>query len=361
MSKKITFIVPYPYGEAPSQRFRFEQYYDAIRGAGFEIETKSFLSINTWNNLYKKGNVLAKFFGICKGFAKRFGLLFQLGNTAIVFIHREITPVGPPIFEFIIAKILRKKIIYDFDDAIWIKNTSGSNRIVAWLKWHGKVKHICKWATVVSTGNDYLASFARLHAKNVVKIPTTIDTSNLHNSIIQQKEGKLTIGWTGTHSTMKYLNNLIPVLDLLAESVDFEFLVISNEQPSFQRGYLNFLPWNKTTEITDLLKFDIGVMPLENDLWSGGKCGFKALQYMALGIPSIVSPVGVNAQIIKHQVNGLLADSQEEWFSVLQTLINSPLLRSEFGAKGLTTVKEQFSVVANEQHYLNLVQSLERQ
>ena len=109
------------------------------------------------------------------------------------------------------------------------------------------------------------------------------------------------------------------------------------------------------------MKFDIGVMPLENDLWSGGKCGFKALQYMALGIPSIVSPVGVNAQIIKHQVNGLLADSQEEWFSALQTLINSPLLRSEFGAKGLTTVKEQFSVVANEQHYLNLVQSLERQ
>jgi glycosyltransferase involved in cell wall biosynthesis len=343
MQKKITFIVPYPFDEAPSQRFRFEQYHDILKRNGFHCKMQSFVDIETWRILYLEGNTFRKAIGIVKGFLRRIKIVFQLRDSDFVFIHRETSPIGPPIFEFIIAKLLRKKIIYDFDDAIWIKNTSGSNKVIAFLKWHSKVKWICKWSHKVSCGNAYLEKYAQSFNKSTTIIPTSIDTVGLHNQSIEIIDKKTIIGWTGTHSTMKYIDFLLPILDQLALEHTFSFLIISNQKPNFEREYVQFIEWQKDHEIEDLLKFDIGVMPLENDLWSEGKCGFKALQYLALGIPTIVSPVGVNLQIIQDQENGLLAETQEQWKTQLSCLLVDLKLRKKLAENGTQTIEKHFS------------------
>ena len=140
--KKIYFLVPYPHGSAPSQRFRFEQYYDILHQYGFEFYISSFLDLAAWDILYSPGHYLLKSLKILNGFLRRIKDLFKIPGYDLVFIHREAAPIGPPILEWIIAKILGKKIIYDFDDAIWLSNTSTHNKIAAGLKWHGKVGQI---------------------------------------------------------------------------------------------------------------------------------------------------------------------------------------------------------------------------
>ncbi|UOQ76187.1 hypothetical protein MUN84_16530 [Hymenobacter sp. 5516J-16] len=184
---QILFLVPYPTGKAPSQRFRFEQYFDFLTAAGYRYRVAPFISEATWAILYKPGHQLQKVAGILGGFLRRFGLLFVVPKYDYVFIHREASPIGPPVFEWVIAKLLGKKIIYDFDDAIWIPNTSEANKIVAGVKWHHKVGSICRWAYKVSCGNAYLRDYARQFNPNAVVNPTTIDTEHLHNQVRDQQ------------------------------------------------------------------------------------------------------------------------------------------------------------------------------
>ena len=275
-----------------------------------------------------------------------------------VFIHREATPLGPPIIEWVIAKVFRKKIIYDFDDAIWLPNTSQENKIAAALKYHSKVRSICKWSFLVTCGNSYLAGYARQFNKNVKVVPTTIDTKYHKKQGGRNNRFKSTcvIGWTGTHSTEKYLEEIIPVLQELEKDYSFVFRVISNHNPKLSLKSFEYTQWDKATEISDLLQFDIGVMPLENNEWTLGKCGFKGLQYMALGIPTIMSPVGVNKDIILQGENGFLASSPKEWKVVLSQLMEDEMLRMEIGGRGVGTIAKYYSVEANEKVYLSLFQ-----
>ena len=171
---KVLFIIPYPWGETPSQRFRFEQYFDVLKREGYILRIASFLSPGVWKIFYKKGHFWSKSRGIVKGFFNRILLLLAVPQFDRVFIHREVTPVGPPIFEWIIAKIFRKKIIYDFDNAIWLPNTSKENKIVSKFKWHQKTGWICRWSHRVSCGNDFLANYAKRYNQKVVLNPTTI-------------------------------------------------------------------------------------------------------------------------------------------------------------------------------------------
>lgn len=351
---KIAFLFPYPHGTAPSQRFRFEQYFDFLKEKGIEYQLYSFLDNNTWDILYKPGHKVAKVLGIVMGFLRRFALMFQLSKYDYVFIHREVTPIGPPIFEWIIAKILNKKIIYDFDDAIWIPNTSATNSIVAGIKWHGKVASICKWAYKVSCGNEYLCNYAREFNSNVVYNPTTIDTVHLHNILSNHVAPKPAIGWTGTHSTMMYLDEIVPVIEKLNLKFDFDFVVISNNAPDFQMPNLKFVPWNKSTEIADLAQIHIGIMPLTEDAWAKGKCGFKALQYMSLGFPALVSPVGVNSIIVENGKTGFVCNNVNEWEQGLEILLQSAEKRKEFGANARLFIEQNYSVNSNKNNFLGL-------
>jgi glycosyltransferase involved in cell wall biosynthesis len=353
---KILFLFPYPHGTAPSQRFRFEQYLNFLHEQGVHYDLQSFLSTNTWQILYKSGHNWAKIWGILSGFWRRFLILFQIPRYDFVFIHREASPIGLPIFEWIIAKIFRKKIIFDFDDAIWLPNTSENNAWVAGIKFHQKTAWICGWSYKVSAGNSYLCEYASRYCKNVVLNPTTIDTDNLHNRVRNQTQNqeKLVIGWTGTHSTMQYLNELTPILSDLEQKYEFQFLVISNQKPDFALNSLQYLPWNKDTEIDDLLKMHVGVMPLVSDKWAKGKCGFKALQYMSLGIPALVSPVGVNTEIVDQGLNGYICDTPEDWAKYLVELLLNPERRAELGQEARKKIEEKYSVKSNKTNFLKL-------
>lgn len=351
---KILFLFPYPSGTAASQRFRFEQYLDFLSEARFTYRLAPFLDEQTWRILYKPGYVLQKISGILRGFGRRFRLLFSIRQYNFVFIHREATPLGPPVVEWIIGKVLRKKIIYDFDDAIWLPNTSATNRIAAKLKWHHKTGSICRWAHKISVGNAYLADYARQFNPRVIINPTTIDTVHLHNQTKNQQTEQVVIGWTGTHSTIQYLHEIIPVLQQLETQFSFTFLVISDKEPTFSLGSLQYIPWRKSTEMDDLLRMNVGVMPLTDDKWAKGKCGFKALQYMALGIPALVSPVGVNTEIVDNGTNGFICAAPDDWCAHLAKLLTDFSLREQLGKNARRKVETHYSVQANRATFLGL-------
>ncbi|PWJ43288.1 glycosyltransferase family 4 protein [Sediminitomix flava] len=365
-NKAILILAPYPKSIAPSQRFRFEQYLEQLEKEGLDYDYIPFLDLATWKVLHQAGNFGSKAWGILRAFLKRFNLLFSLTKYKYVFIHREASHIGPPIFEFLIAKVFRKKLIYDFDDAIWLPNYSEHNAKFHWLKMYGKVNYIMKWAYKVSVGNKYLGKYASQYNSNIVINPTTIDTEYYHNPELYKKalvnelefEGEIqqkpVIGWTGTLTTAKYLDFLIPVLQKLEENYDFEFRVISNEKPKWDLKSLVYQDWKKETEIEDLCQFDIGVMPLTDDIWAKGKCGFKALQYMALEVPAIVSPVGVNTEIVDHSLNGFICTTTEEWYLALKELLDHPHQRNEMGLEARKKIIDYYSVLSNAANVVEL-------
>jgi glycosyltransferase involved in cell wall biosynthesis len=351
---KILFLAPYPEYESPSQRYRFEHYFDLLKDDGFSYSYVPFLSMSGWKIFFSKGNSLKKIFSVCGGFARRWLLIFNLRKYDFVYIHREAAPIGPPIFEWIIAKICKKKIIYDFDDAIWVPIASENNKLARYIKWFSKIATICRLSYKASAGNEYLANFARQFCKNVIVIPTVVNTEKTHNKIQNHLVDELVIGWTGTFSTLKYLDIIVPVLKRLQAKYDFLFLVIANKDPHLPLPRYRFIEWEKDTEVDDLLKMHIGVMPLYDSDIEKGKCGFKAIQYMSLGIPPVVSPVGVNKDIVLHGENGFIADSAEEWEIYLEKLITNTSLRNEIGLKARRTIEAKFSVKSTWQQFKKL-------
>ncbi|MEJ0034457.1 MAG: glycosyltransferase family 4 protein [Bacteroidota bacterium] len=348
---KILFLVPYPLGESPSQRFRFEQYFGALSSAGHTYVVRSFLSPKGWSIIYSKGNTTGKFFTIISGFVRRLFTLPSVLGYDMVFIHREASPIGPPVFEWIIAKVMRKKIIYDFDDAIWLTDNSSEGSFEKMIRWRSKVGSICRWSFVVSCGNEYLCDYARRFNSNVKYNPTTIDT-NYHKPLAKVNNSEIVIGWTGSHSTLKYINEVAPALQKIP---GIAFMIISNSTisiPSVQS--VRNVAWKKQTEIEDLAQLDIGIMPLPNDEWSKGKGGFKALQYMAMEIPTVVSPVGVNTKIVTNGVDGFICDTTAEWVTALEKLINDPVLRKQLGVAGRKKVERNYSVSSNTSNFLSL-------
>ncbi len=353
---RVLFLFPYPFQEAPSQRFRFEQYLTLLQQNDIEVTMQSFWDLKTWKILYKPDHRAEKVTGFLRGIFNRLKILFTLSGYEAVFIHRECIPLGPPIMEWFISKIWRKRIIYDFDDAIWLPNTSTENKAISFLKFHSKVNSICRWSARISCGNKFLAAHAAQYNINAKVNPTTIDTENLHIPEVPVREKKadyITIGWTGTHSTIHYLNSVLRVIQVIEKKYPIRFLVISDKKPDLDINSLEFIQWNKTTEVEDLRKIDIGIMPLADDIWANGKCGLKALQYMALEIPSLVSPVGVNSEIIENGVNGFLCKTENDWLNCLEKLIDDHELRIQTGIAARQEVIRSYSVVSNSENFLD--------
>jgi glycosyltransferase involved in cell wall biosynthesis len=350
----ILFLCPYPLGGAPSQRFRFEQYLPLLQERGYRYAVHGFLDEATNRILYRPGQTLAKVSGVIRGFFRRLALLPTLYRAEFVFIHREATPIGPPWLEWLIARVLGKRIIYDFDDAIWLRDTSGVNDFMSRLKWQQKVPQICRWSYRVSAGNAYLADFARQQGAIAIINPTTLDTRHAHRGLKDQQEVPLSIGWTGSHSTMKYLYPLEGVLQQIEKDFGARTVVISNRPPEMDLSGLHYIPWTEAREVEDLREMHIGLMPLPDDPWARGKCGFKALQYLSLGIPALVSPVGVNTEIVTHGENGFHCASEEDWYHYLSLLLQDTDLRSRMGQAGRKTIEASFSVEANTENFLGL-------
>jgi glycosyltransferase involved in cell wall biosynthesis len=352
--KKILFVVPFPPKIYPSERFRIEIYEKILKEKGFSSDTIFFWDYYARSILYKNGKIPQKIAGVIKGFLRRIKSLAIISRYDYVFLLREAAPVGPPVFEWIYSKLFKKKIIYDFDDAIWIPQISENNSWARFAKSFWKVKKNCRWAYKVSVGNSYLYNYAIQYNKNVIINPTCVDTVNKHNTIKDQHTEKVIIGWTGSFSTLHYLNEIIGVLQELEKNYSFDFIVIADQNPNLPLRSFKFIEWKEVTEMADLLTINIGIMPLDNNEISKGKSGFKLIQFLSLGIPVVASPIGVNTQIVDENVNGFLCQSKEEWVAALEKLLCDASLRQNMGLNGRKKIEENYSVVANKNNFLSL-------
>ncbi len=344
----ILFITNYPLNTAPGSRFRYELFLKDLEGSYTLSPT---LTHSEFTRLYTSSSIQKALIFI-RGFFRRLASLRLVFSHEIIFIFRESYFLGPPLFEFIIAKIFRKKIIYDFDDAIWLPDPNENSPLLRFIKWKSKVRLICRWSWKVSAGNEYLADFAGQYCDSVVVIPTVVNTD--YHVPAPQKNNKITIGWTGSHTTLQYLNPLVPTLDRLCKKYDISFAVIANKDPELPIAGFKFIAWDQSREVSDLQQFDIGIMPLTDDIWSQGKCGFKAIQYGATGIPALLSPVGVNKDVVKNNVSGYWCNTPDEWESRLEELIKSSTLRKEMGEAGRAHIEAHFSVKSIKERFLKL-------
>jgi glycosyltransferase involved in cell wall biosynthesis len=307
----------------------------------------SFYSEEAYGILYKKGSSLKKASLILSAYVRRLFRLAQFRYYDYIFIQRAAAPVGPALFEFILARILNKKIIYDFDDAIWMPQDGKGGRFFRWLKSYGKVGRICRIAYHVTVGNAFLAAYAKQFTTRVTVVPTVVDTEHKYVSTKQMRAaGKIVVGWTGSHSTIRYLLLLKDVLVALNKNREVELLIIADKIPEELQtlSTLRFVRWNEENEIKDLQQLDIGLMPLIDNDWTRGKCGFKAIQYMAMGIPALVSPVGVNSEIVDHGINGFICATTEEWKEKLELLVHNPELRVQMGHAARIKIEQCYSV-----------------
>jgi glycosyltransferase involved in cell wall biosynthesis len=277
----------------------------------------------------------------------------------IIFIFREALMTGSMKFERQFHNS-RAKVVFDFDDAIWHLNVSDANRMFGWLKKPRKTGKIIGLSDIVLAGNNYLAEYARKFNNNVKIIPTTIDTDAYKPVGTKQDTGKIVIGWSGSMTTIKHFELALPFLKILQEKYGDRLVMKVIGDAHYANAALGIqgMPWNRDTETEDLSSFDIGIMPLPDDEWARGKCGLKGLQYMALGIPPLMSPVGVNAQIVQHGSNGFLPKTTEEWVQYIEKLIASPGLRNTMGQAARKTVEKKYSVNAWKGKYLELLSEL---
>ena len=356
--KRVLFIVPHRPGRAPSQRFRFEQYLDFLKINGYDHTFSYLLSAKEDKLFYSPGKLIQKSWLLTRKFLYRLKDVIRARNYELIFIQREAFFLGPPIFEYLLSK-RTTPIIFDFDDSIWLPNVSNANKKFHKLKNYGKTAKIIKYADMVFAGNAYLADYAYKYNHNVKIIPTTINTEE-YKPCTNKNNNKIVIGWSGSITTIEHFKFAIPFLKKIKTRYGnkVEFKVIGDG--SYINKELNIigLPWNKEDEIKELSAIDIGIMPLPNNEWAKGKCGLKGLQYMALEIPTIMSPVGVNTEIIQNGVNGFLCSTDDEGENTIAQLIESSELRKKIGEKGRETVINKYSVESQKYNYLNCFNEL---
>jgi glycosyltransferase involved in cell wall biosynthesis len=355
---RLLAIVPSVYDTSPGQRYRIEQWEPLLRRRGVEITYEPFENEDLHGLLYQTGNLGRKLTNVARLFARRFSTIRSARQYDAVYVFREAALLGPPIFEWLIKKA-RVPMVFDFDDAIFVSYRSPSNGYLSYLKFAAKTKTICRLASHVMVGNPYLAEYARQVNPHVTIIPTTIDTEKYEVRRPEPADVPI-IGWTGSFSTVQHLDTLGSALQKLAESERFRLRVIGTPEYRLPGVDVEAFAWRSETEVDDLRPIDVGIMPLPNDAWSKGKCGLKALQFMALGIPTICSPVGVNTDIIQDGQNGFIADSHEEWVTKLQLLLRSPELRRQMGLAGRATVEERYSAIAQAPRVYEVLESVAR-
>ncbi|MBL7843754.1 MAG: glycosyltransferase family 4 protein [Cyclobacteriaceae bacterium] len=354
--KSILFLDMHREGRSPSQRFRYEQYLPLLSKNGFRVHHSFLLNENDDKIFYSQGKYLGKAWLLLKSIAKRWNDVARAGKYDFIFIQREAFMLGTTFFETLLSRS-KAKIIFDFDDSIWLPQVSSTspNKKLNFLKNPGKTARIISLADCVVAGNQYLADYALQFNPSVKIIPTTINTE-LYSPKPKESNKIITIGWSGSKTTIDHFKEALPALEVIKNKYGNRVAidVIGDNQYRNEKLGITGKAWSLANEINDLLTFDIGIMPLPDDEWSKGKCGLKGLQYMALEIPTLMSPIGVNKEIIQHGKNGFLCTSTEEWVKYLSLLIEDSELRAQTGTAGRQTVLERYSVNANASLFLLL-------
>ncbi len=342
---KILALSPIP-EEGAGCRFRISQFIPYLRDAGIDVTVSPFYSKEYFDLVYRPGNYLRKATGLAGLTLRRINELYSMRDYDLVFLYREAIPIGPPIIERSIAR-LGIPIVYDFDDAIFLPAISEANRAVSFLKNPGRVAKILKLSDHVTVGNEFLAAYARQFNPNVTVIPTVVDTTKFvpRPEAPRDAGAKPVVGWIGSPTTFRYLDAIKDVLAQVAARHPFTLKVSGAGRPvNFPGVDVQVVPWSMADEVSLFNTCDAGVYPLTDDEWSKGKCGFKAIQCMACGVPVVAAAVGVNREIIVDGENGFLAATPSEWVEKLGRLLADAELRRRMAIAGRRTIEERYSL-----------------
>jgi glycosyltransferase involved in cell wall biosynthesis len=347
---RVLAISPIP-EEGAGCRFRIAQFMPYLRENGFEVTLRPLFTTEFFRLVYKRGHLSKKVLGFIRLSLRQLLSLSNVKDYDVVFIYREIFPIGPAFVERILSGSGFPPTVFDFDDAIFLRSTSDANQLIAALKVPSKVGTIVGGSTHVIAGNDYLADYARRFNPAVTTIPTCVDTN-----VFRPREGGAggrdprgpVIGWIGSPTTADYIKGLGGVLREVATEHPFVLRVSGTGQPIEMPGVkVENAEWALVDEIDLFRNLDIGVYPLVDDEWARGKCGFKAIEFMACGVPVVAAAVGVNREIIQDGVNGFLASTPAEWVTKLGMLISDPALRARFALAGRETIENRYSLHVN--------------
>lgn len=341
---KILALATHPI-EGASTRYRVLAYRPFLERHGFTVAFHPFFPSRALATIYRYGSPLGKLYYVIKGAIERAAQL-RSRDFDLLLIHREIFPLGWTVF-LSQLKNRRFRIIYDYDDALFLPQRK-DRWLLRGLECPNGARRLISASDAVIAGNQHLFEYASRYHSRVVVIPTSIDTSQLPSQPNFERNRKCVIGWIGSHTTEKYIQGLRAVFETLSGKCSFMVKIVgANKQFPVNGTEVVHYPWRLNGEMEEFRSCDIGVYPLWDDEWARGKCGFKAIQFMAAGIPVVASAVGMNREIIQDGINGFLATSEAEWCDKLRLLIEDPFLRRKIGLAGRETVERQYSLEGN--------------
>lgn len=325
----------------PSSRYRVFQFLPQFQAEGIDCRVEPLFGETYFSILEVRPRLLQtclKIPYVLARFLKRLGTVLMLCRQDLVVIEGPLFPYAPPVVERLLRR-LGQRVVVEMDDAIYL--TRGHE---------AKIPTLLRVASGVIVGNDRLASYARRCSANVRVVPTVVDTDRF--APIGRRvpvssdyaDEMVTIVWMGLAYNLRYLDVLVPALRALQSQYRIRLRVVCSHAPRLAGVDVEFRPWDFNREVTDLQDATIGVMPLEDTEWARGKCGLKLLQYLAVGLPAVASPVGVNSDIIVNGENGFLASTEDEWYERLHALCGQPQLRERMGAAGRRTVESRYSL-----------------
>jgi len=277
---------------------------------------------------------------------ERFKLFKKLKNFDLVFLQKKM----PSVFESFILRKCSKRLIFDFDDSIYVKH-NGTNSFTR----KARFESIVKRSDLVIAGNRILAEEARKYNQNVDILPSAVKVSNIPLKNYAIKNERLIIGWIGTAINLPHLKIVEPVLKKLSEEFPLELRIVSSNSIEMEGINITFIPWSLETQEEEISRFDVGVMPLPDNIYTRGKCGYKALQYMACCVPPVVSDVGVNSDIVRHELDGFVAKDEKDFYHYLKLLLKDEILRKEMGLNARKRAEENYSIEVISKRLLELL------
>ena len=347
---RVLALSPIP-EEGAGCRFRIAQFIPYLRSVGIDVTLRSLFDVDFFRLVYKHGHYVRKASAFTALSLRYLTSLRDARRFDAILIYREIFPIGPAVVERLLGAGQRPPIVFDFDDAIFLPSVSDANRPILPLKAPGKVATIIRHSDHVIAGNAYLAAYARRFSDAVTVIPTVVDTTRFVPRLDAVSGNGAAgarvpiVGWIGSPTTASYIRSLAPVLKRTGARHRFVLRVSGAGEPLDVPGVATEQPpWALDREVELFNTCDIGVYPLADDEWSRGKCGFKAIEFMACGVPVVASAVGVNREIIEDGVNGFLASTDGEWVGTLEQLLADRDLRRRLGEAGRRTIEARYSL-----------------
>lgn len=353
----ILVLTPYIYGTAPGPRTSIELWERVLRPAGITFEYAAFESQRLHDILYEPGHFREKTQEMLEAAWRRLPLMRRLGEFDAVLVYREAALFGPALLERWVAQ-RGKPIIYQLDDPLYVPYRSPSNGYMSYLKFFGKVKSIIRMSKLVIVNSPQHREFASPFNDNIWEVPSVVDQELFNYLPRASATQSVCVGWSGSPSTVKNLQEIRSVIRDLGCRPDVEFRFMGSADVDLPEVRHTALPWCAETEVDDLRHFDIGLVPLPTDEWTRRKFYLKLVQYMALGIPPVATPLGANSSVIDHGVTGFLADSPSEWRHSLERLIDEPRLREDMGQAAADIAASRYTLSANAERIVDAFRSI---